>query len=164
MFFYIIGAILLCPISYSTVNSNVPSIISPYSFTVVLPTLLLSEFFDSKLSLICSAIFISVLFFYWSTPLVNGQKSIPTKTKVASLFFIVLSIIHLGFSWEYGKFYQGISHTLMMYFYNIIFWIILLLLFIINKKSKNYISNFLYHWIFFAWLGWVSFPWLGELI
>ena len=164
IFFYFSGALFLWPISYLTVNSGVPTVWCPFSITVVIPALLLSGFINPHIAIIIAASFIPIFFFFWSTPLLKGKKEIPIKTKIVSLFFIALSITNLIFSWEYGEKYQGITHTLVMCAYNVIFWVVLFLLFKINKKTKNYISNFLFHWVLFAWLGWVSFPWLGELI
>lgn len=160
-----VGALLLWGISYSTISSSVPQIYAPGAFTVVIPVLMLKQFFDNwMIAVLVGTSLVPILFFLWCLPLFKGQKAVPKRSLVFVIIFLLLSIIQLAGCWSGGIKYQGIIHTITIYIFNIIFWIALFILFRANKNQSSYSTNFLFHWIFFAWFGWLAFPWLGELI
>ncbi len=160
---FIVGAIILWVIAYATIHANVPTIYAPFSLIVVVPTLLLSPFKQPIASLL-GPMTIPILFAVWSFALLKGQKQIPKRTKIAAVILILLSLVLLAQSWKYGIRSQGIVHVLAMYIFNLFLWISLFFIYRSNAKHASYVSNFLFHWVLFAWLGWVAFPWLGELI
>ncbi len=160
-----IGALVLWGISYSTISSNVPRIYSPYSFSVVIPTFMLySVLGSSTITTITSTLLIPVLYILWCFHLLRDCKAIPKRSLVCSSILIFLSAYQLTVSWTYGIKYQGMVHTIVMYIFNIIFWIALFIMFRANRKKPSYATNYMFHWIFFAWFCWVAFPWLGELL
>jgi Ca2+/Na+ antiporter len=128
---------------------------------------LLSEVFRAGSLVIAFALgslIVPILFIAWSYPLLKGQEQIPKRTKVMTMALIVLSAVFLVISWPYGIEYQGVKHTIIMYLFNFCFWYILFRIYRANTRQISFITNFLFHWITFAWLGWVAFPWLGELL
>ena len=152
---YVVGTFALLIPVYLTVSDGAPSLLSPYSLPVAIPGFLLGRF---SLSIIPG------LFAVWSFPLVKGQKGIPVRSLLLAMMLIVLSIFFLVFAWGDGVVYQGQRHAIFMCCYNLVLWGALLALFILNQKHKSYSTNFLFHWVLFAWLSWASFPWLGEMI
>jgi len=162
---FVFGAILLWGVAYATIFANLPAIYSPHSFSVVFPVILFDEFLDDQIAaLILGTLPIPILFFLWGFPLIRGQECIPKRTMILACILILLSFVGLLFSWPYGVQYQGYIHTFVMYLLNFCCWVALLKIVKNNKRKPSYSSNFLFHWILFAWLGWVAFPWLGELI
>ena len=162
---YVVGMFILWGISYSTICANVPRIYSPYSFTVAIPVLSLYSVFGSHLATFMLGSFcIPLAFVLWSLPLLKGQHQIPKRTKIAAIVLVMPSLYLLVASWTYGVAYQGKLHTVTMYLFNVIFWVVLLAINFRNSKQPSYASNFAFHWVLFAWLGWVAFPWLGELL
>ena len=163
--FFMIGTLLLWLVSQSTISAGVPRIYSPFSFTVVIPYLMLSSSFGStNIDFVIATILIPIIFMLWSFHLFKGHQKIPIRTMIVSLLLIILSIVHLAFSWSFGTEYQGTTHTIIIYIYNMAIWLTLLALYVFNVKKNSYYTNYLFHWIFFAWLAWVAFPWLGELL
>ena len=163
--YFIIGALLLWGLAFATVSAGYPKIYSPYASAVVIPIFLLLEIFRGSHGVIYLAtLFIPIIFFVWSWPLLKGQVHIPKRTSILAIILILLSVVDLGMSWKYGVKYQGMVHTIAMYAFNAGFWFILLWLYWKNSKIDSFTTNFLFHWFLFAWVGWVAFPWLGELI
>lgn len=162
---FVVGTLLLWAVAYATISANYPKLYAPYSFVVVIPLMSLHELLGGiPLAFIIATLTAPVLFAAWSLPLLTGQKRIPNRTKVASLILVSLSLVMLALSWPYGLKYQGALHTVAMCLFNVAFWAALLVLGQKNSREPAYITNFLFHWFLFAWLGWVAFPWLGELI
>lgn len=168
--YIIIGAITLGFVSYSTISANVPKIYSPFSFTVVIPVFFLYDMvemlppFLKLLPFMLSCALIPLFYIGWSYRLYSGACKIPRRSIILFSITIILSLIYLISSWNYGVAYQGLSYTIAMYALNLIFWIVMILLFRINRKTPSFKLSFIFHWISFAWLAWVSFPWLGELL
>lgn len=162
---FVVGVFILWGISYSTICANVPKIYSPFSFTVAIPTLSLYSVFGSHpITFVLGSFCIPLAFILWSLPLMKGQQQIPKRTKIAAIVLVLPSLYLLASSWSFGVAYQGKSHTITMYLFNVIFWVGLFTINYRNAKLPSYASNFAFHWVLFAWLGWVAFPWLGELI
>jgi hypothetical protein len=162
---FVVGTLLLWVVAYSTISANYPKLYSPYSFVVVIPLMSLYELFGGKPpTFVVATLTVPVLFAAWSLPLLTGQKRVPNRTKIASIVLVSLSLVFLALSWPYGLKYQGALHTVAMYLFNGAFWAALLVIGRRNTREPVYASNFLFHWLLFAWLGWVAFPWLGELI
>ena len=164
---FVIGTFLLWTVAYATMIAHYPKIYSPYSFPVVIPTLLLSTIFRNEsmvYAIALGTLTIPVLFTAWSYPLLLGKKQIPKRTIIVALVLVCLSAIFLFFSWSYGIQYQGYIHTLSIDFFNFCFWIILYFLYRANVKQISFSTNFMFHWMLFAWIGWCGFPWLGELL
>ena len=162
---FLAGAMLLWGVAYVTVSANVPTIYSPYSFLVIIPVLSLHNFIESHvLTLAIGTTLIPVSFLLWSFPLLHGQIRIPIRTRVLTIIMVLLSLAFLIMGWSYGNQYQGLAHTIAMYLLNLICWLVMFILYIINSRQPSYGSNYIFHWVLFAWLAWVAYPWLGELL
>jgi len=162
---FVVGVFILWGISFSTIWADVPKIYSPYSFTVAIPTLSLYSVFGRHLiTFVLGSFCIPLAFMLWSLPLLKGQQQIPKRTKISVIVLGLPSLYLLVANWSNGVAYQGKVHTITMYIFNVIIWASLLAINFRNAKQPSYNSNFAFHWLFFAWLGWVAFPWLGELI
>ncbi|MFP4687220.1 MAG: hypothetical protein ACLFN5_03825 [bacterium] len=163
----LIAAVLLMVVSYGTMWADYPLPMSPFSFPVILPTLLIGGLLGGELwglAVLLGCSLVPLFFLLWSFPLFYGRKKISLRSKILVFIFVVLSALFLIFSWQYGINYQGKLHTVLMYVYNAVFWLLLLLVGRRNSLSPTFTTNLIFHWLFFAWLAWVSFPWLGELI
>jgi hypothetical protein len=163
---FVVGALLLWGVAYASINANYPKIYSPYSFIVIMPILALHEIFRSGhlMSYLLGTLITPLLFLLWSVPLLSGQIKIPKRSKIIAILLVLLSLLLLVGSWSSGIQYQGVTYTIAIYALNLFFWTVLIFLYRSNKIRASYTSNYLFHWILFAWLGWVAFPWLGELL
>ena len=148
-----------------TMFANYPKIYSPYSFSVVIPALFISELGLSRAPVYILAATPTVTFYLiWSFFFINKSLKISKPTIAISLILIILSIVFNVHGYEYGVKYQGLLHTIVMYSYSISFIAALILIFKSNKTSQT-INNCLgFNIVLFSWLGWSAFPWLGELI
>ena len=166
----LLGAIVLGFVSYSTMSANVPTIYSPFSLTVVLPTFYIYDLgkilpsFLSFLPVILARCIVPLFFIAWSHKLYSNTCKIPRRSIILFSMMIILSFISLFGSWNYGIEYQGKFHTIAMYGLNLIFWVVMIFLYLLNRKKPSFKISFIFHWISFAWLAWVAFPWLGELL
>ncbi len=160
-----IGFFALWAVAYASISANYPTIFSPFSFVVIVPGMALSQVISSnKLTYFLFGTLITpVTFVLWSFPLLRGQTQIPKRSKIGASLLVALSLYSLIGSWPYGVIYQGVFHTVVICIWNVICWFALFFLNRSNSIRQSYWSNYLFHWIFFAWLAWVAFPWLGEL-
>lgn len=160
---FIFGAILLCYISYLTLNSGGPTLYLPTSLAVFVPAIIIEAFFSSNFFMIfLGTITIPITFMVFSYHLCIGELLIPNRSKIGSIILILLSSFYLVGSWEFGTHLYGKSFILTIYFFNLTIWGILLILYKLNLKKQTYYSNYLFHWLMFAWLEWSAFPYLGE--
>ena len=159
------GFLIVSAIGMLSMVANYPKMYSPYSFTVVIPTLLASSLELPKFVIYLLGTFpLAAIYFIWSLFFIKKPFLIPKPTIILAGIFILLSIVFNINSYKYGLQYQGQAHTFLMYGYNIA--IIGLLTFILkrNMSAPNIINGLGFNIVLFSWLGWVAFPWLGELI
>ena len=157
--YFCTGILLLWGVVVATISAHDPTIYAPYAFNVAIPFMLLYDILsDNFIFLIALCTLpIPLLFSIWCFPLLKGQLQIPMRTKIFTLILILCSFVFLVMGWPYGIKYQGILHTIVMYLYNLVFWIALLFLYRLNKIRFSYETNFLFHWVYS--LGWdVHFP------
>lgn len=162
-----LGALIVGGAAYMTLYDRIPSIHAPFSISVLFPAILLASVI--KLPSLSSAIFLiisiyAVIFIFWTRKLYVNEGKIPLRSLIFFPIMVLLSIWSLVGNWEYGLEYQGKMHTLAMYRLNLLFWIIMIFLFLINRKKRKLLLNFLFHLVFFVWFVWIAFPWLGELL
>lgn len=161
----LIAVLSLAGVSYATMAAAIPTWHAPFSFTVVLPALLLLDIVAGQLvAIVLANLIVPTVFLLWNISLAWGQVRIPLRTSVLAVVLVALSMIFLVVSWPYGLKYQGLSHTTIMLGYNVIAWAGLGFLAWKNVRAPSFSSNLGFHWLLFAWLAWVAFPWLGELI
>ena len=163
--YFAVGVASLWAIAYATSSAGYPTLLAPQSVVIVLPLLVLCDFYrETPCTLLVGTFMLPLLFFAWSFKLLNGQVKIPMRSKIGTVLLMLLSAIWLVFHSSLGVQYQGTIHTFMVCIFNILIWVTLIVIGIINSMKASYLTNYLFHWLLFAWLGWVAFPWLGELI
>ncbi len=139
------------------------SLYPPNCISVFYPAL-----FSSILSqnLILIAVFAAIptvsLYLVWSCYFINTNFKISKPTVILSIILIILSVILNISSYQYGVRYQGLTHTILMYSYNLIFLLFLALVYKANKSNPNLNNCLGYNVLLFSWLGWCAFPYLGE--
>lgn len=160
-----IGSLVVFASCILTMIANYPKVYSPYSFSVVIPALLVGELGLSEFQMyIAAATPTVVLYLIWSIFFVNKSFIVSKPTIVLSAILIVLSVIFNVSSYQYGIKYQGILHTILMYAYNLGILATLLVVFKFNKANPSQNNCLGFNILLFSWLGWCAFPWLGELI
>ena len=152
-------------VSSLTMIAGYPKLYSPYSFVVVIPAFMVYALDIPKPFLYFLAALPNAAFFLiWSIYNVKEKFLINKATLVLSCIFVTLSLLLCTISYSYGVKYQGLSHTLLMYAYNLFFIGSLYKVYLINRISPTINNCLLFNLLLFSWLGWSAFPWLGELI
>lgn len=152
------SAVLIYLSSHLTVMADSPKFYSPYSFISVFLVMMSSNRFMSLL-------FLPFIYLIWSFPLMGGQKTIPIRTLAACLLFIILSMAYLLSCFLFVGIYDyGRGYLISVYLLNLLIWSSLLLIHSANQKYASFLTNLLFHAIFFIWLSLVAFPWLQEPI
>lgn len=160
-----IGGLIVMAACFLTINSNFPILSSPYSLIVTIPLLLASFLqLDKESAYLLSLIPLVSLYLFWSLIFIKPPYTIPKPTLWLVVFFIILSTVFNVYSFQYGVKYQGLTHTLVMYAYNVIFMTSMFITYQRNVSNPNIINCLGFNIIFFSWLGWSAFPWLGELM
>jgi len=160
---FTIGFIVVLIISSLTMIANYPKIYSPYSFVVVIPAFMFSALELPKFILYFLAALPNALcFLLWSKFTVKGEFLIQKTTFNLSRILVILSILLCITSYNYGIKYQGLSHTLFIYLFNVFFIGALYKVYLINRIKPSINNSILYNILLFSWLGWCAFPWLGE--
>ena len=162
---FTIGAILLWGVAYRSVLPNPrPSFLSPFPKSVIFFDYILFDSIHFHAYAKClAALVIPMAFALWSIPLLWGQTRIPIRSKILTVVLALMSVLYLAGTWSEGIQYHGVLHTILMYLFNALFCALLFTIAMRNSRNLAYASNYLFHWILFAWLGWVAFPYLGEL-
>lgn len=155
--YYFFVSLLIVFFSYLTTATDIPKVLSPHSIISLLGQLILENYNFYPL-LMC------MLFLVWSHPIRNGSVNIPTRTIIVAITLSVLSFTYLLYGFSYSVQYQGIYYVLLLYGINFVFWMFLLITYLANKYRASFITNLLFHGLFFIWLSWIAFPWMGELI
>lgn len=161
----IYGSLIVFMACILTIFASYPKLYSPYSFSVVIPVLFISELGLSRIAMyILAAMPTVTLYLIGSFFFINKSLKISKPTIVVSLILITLSIVFNIYGYEYGIKYQGWLHTIVMYAYNISFLIALSFVYKSNKTNPKLNNCLGFNVLLFSWLGWSAFPWLGELI
>lgn len=160
-----LGFLVVLSTGALTMTAGYPKIYSPYSFTVVIPVFMLYALALPKALLLLSASLPNALLFLLSTRSTSHENlKISRFLTGISALLVLLSVIFLFVSYDYGVQYQGLHHTLFMYLFNGISICSLIATYNANNRKPS-INNFLaFKVLLFCWLGWCAFPWLGELI
>ena len=146
-------------------DENFLKVYSPYSFVVVIPAFMVYALEVPKPFLYFLAALPNAAFFLiWSIYTVKGKFLLNKPTRIFSSILIFLSVLFCIISYSYSVQYQGLSHTLIMYAYNLFFIGCLYKLYLINRSNPTENNCLVFNVLLFSWLGWSAFPWLGELI
>lgn len=159
------GGLLVWIICMLSMVANYPTIYSPYSLTVVIPTLYASALdLPGFFVYLFGSLPLTAFYFAFSFFTINKHFVISKPTIILTCIFVLLSIAFNIMVYKYGVKYQGLLHTLLMYGYNVFFIALLALIYKRNKSAPTFYGCLGFNIVLFSWLGWVAFPWLGELI
>jgi hypothetical protein len=160
-----LGFLVVLSTGALTMTAGYPQIYSPYSFTVVIPVFMLYALAVPSPLLLLLASLPNAIFFLLSTrSTAHDNFKISRLFTSISVLLVLLSVIFLFVSYDYGVQYQGLHHTLFMYLFNGIFICSLITAYIANNRKPSMNNSLVFRVLLFCWLGWCAFPWLGELI
>jgi len=113
--YFAVGVASLWAIAYATSSAGYPTLLAPQSVVIVLPLLVLCDFYrETPCTLLVGTFMLPLLFFAWSFKLLNGQVKIPMRSKIGTVLLMLLSAIWLVFHSSLGVQYQGTIHTFMV--------------------------------------------------
>jgi hypothetical protein len=161
LFVFSVAPVLVL-LSWLTVSTGFPTVLSPLNLVVVLPWMLASEWLDQR-AVVLAILVIPSLFCVWCYPAWSSRPEIPLRSLVLFAIIAVLSAIHLAASYHYGVEYQGKSHTIAVSVINVCCYVAILCLAITGRHRPTLGRNLVFHATLFSWLAWYAFPWLGEL-
>ena len=160
-----LGFLLVLSTGALTMTAGYPKIYSPYSFTVVIPVFMLYALaLPGPLMLLLASLPNALLFLLSTRSTAHENFKISRLFTGISVLLVLLSLIFLFVSYDYGIQYQGLKHTLFMYLFNGIYIVSLIAAYIANNRKPSLNNSLVFRILFFCWLGWCAFPWLGELI
>ena len=162
-FLVVIAAIFVWAASNATIMSNEPRIISPGSLVIVAPSIMLWKYLG-MMSRFLAPLVGPLLFVIWCAPLFNTPSHIPSRTKLLAVILLLLAVLWLVFSWEYGIVKQGYGYCLSIVFIDCCFWGALFVVERRNLLKPTAMNGIGFHAMLFVWLSWIGFPWLGELL
>jgi hypothetical protein len=156
----IVGGIgLLIPASMGLLITGYPTILHPFPAITVLPAFVLASVHLWMAGTIVPIVFFSL----WNPHLSRGETRVPKRSYVLLTVSVFLSIIWFVLGWQFGLQYQGSTYTYWVCAINA-GWIAVLAVSILRcQRANSFVSNLIFHWLLFAWLGWFAFPYLGEL-
>jgi hypothetical protein len=153
------GLSLVIPASVGLLITGYPTILHPFPVITVLPALYLSS-----VHLWMAGAAVPVIFFFlWNPGLARGETRIPNRSPILLTAAGFLSIIWFILGWKLGLQYQGSTYTHAVCAINVVCIAILAASLVFCRKKNSFVSNLIFHWLLFAWLGWFAFPYLGEL-
>ena len=118
----IIGALIVTAASCLTMIANYPKMYSPYSLSVVFPALFISSREMGEIVFhLLSSMPILVLYLIFSIAFIKPTYKISKLTLIIAIVLALLSVAFNIYSYKYGIKYQGMLHTVVMYFYNLVF-------------------------------------------
>ncbi|MBT1450288.1 hypothetical protein KJ365_05295 [Glaciecola sp. XM2] len=169
---FMIGVATFCVWFFASLSVilQTPSIISPFSVPVVLPTLLVSMLgWPHWLTAILGGLPIASVFIVLT---IRGSHRTRLQERVsisnASIIFITLvalvSVLMHAVLFQNGLQVQGLFHIFTIYVFNILCITTIPVLYWRHFKCPNLKNYLLFHTFFFSWLGFSAFPWLGELL
>lgn len=149
-----VGAIGIAALSYATMAGPVPSILTPYSFTVVAPYFRVGRF--------GSILIWPIVFLLWGIPLFAKARNIPTQSALLASVLWILGLAWHAAGARTGVIHDGLLDVVVLAVLNVAVGSLLLWLYHSGRKAPSFASNFAFHWLIVAWLAWGAMPWLGE--
>jgi hypothetical protein len=146
----------LAIVSYGTFADNVPNVLSPFSFPVVI------WLFPSG-GEVFAVMILPVLFLLWSLNLVSGRVEFPLRSAVLTVVLAAGSVAWFALGWSYGVKYQGIGLTVSWVGISLGLAVFLIVWARHLRQRPTWWRVLAFNWLLFAWPAWCGFPWLGEL-
>jgi hypothetical protein len=166
----VVGALPVGAAAALTMATNVPSAVSPFSISVVLPAMFLLElvtwraWFPPWGAFLLIATLWASLYGAWTLTALPRAPAVPLRSKILFGITAALSVLHLAAGASYGVQYQGLIHTAWVSVVGVTSIAGLAALLLVARRSPSTWRFSAFHIGLFCWLGWVAFPWLGELI
>lgn len=160
-----LGAVPVAAFGMMTMVSANPKIYSPYSFTVFIPAVFISNFDLPDVLFFLACVFpITVGYLLWAFAFVRPTFKISTISRVLASLIILLSLTFNASAYSYGLKYQGELHTRAVLVINAVFVFVLIAILWKNSKEPTLYNSAGFSVVLFTWLSWIAFPYLGETI
>jgi hypothetical protein len=150
----LVGAAGIAALSYATMAGNVPTLLTPFSFTVVTP------FF--RVGRLGSILIWPTVFLLWGLPLFAKARAIPSKSAVVAGILWGLGLVWLAIGARTGVVHEGALMVGGLAVLDLGLGGLLLWLYRKDRKAPAFANNYAFHWLVVAWLAWGAMPWLGE--
>lgn len=142
-------------LSWQTVAAPYPSLLSPYSLTVVVPYWIQGP-------LLAFALY-PALFLVHSAGLGFGRIRRPWLAGFAIAVFDLVSIFFTMWGLRPGLLHYGPVHTLGMLLVNGLFVVTLAVVFTRAFRRPSFAALLAFRGLFWAWIAWSGLPWLRQL-
>ena len=149
-----VGAAGIAALSYATMAGNVPTLLTPFSFTVVNPFFLFGR--------LASILIWPSVFLLWGIPLFAKAPKIPAFSAVLALVLWGVGLTWLVAGTRTGLVHEGALMVVGLAVLDVAVGGLLLWLFRHGRKAPTFARNFAFHWLIVAWFAWAGLPWLGE--
>jgi len=149
-----VGAVGIAFVAYASIAGAEPTALTPFSATVLRP------YFEFGFAGAIATW--PVVFLLWGLPLFSKRPAIPWWS--ASLAGVVwcIALVWLASGLLEGIDHQGSSYVVVLAGVDLVVGVILISLYYRGRRTPTFAANYLFHWLFVAWLAWGSLPWLGE--
>jgi hypothetical protein len=149
-----VGALGIVALSYATMAGDTPTLLTPYSFTVVTP------FF--RVGRLGSILIWPTVFLLWGLPLFAKARAIPATSAVVAGILWGLGLVWLALGARTGVVHEGALMVGGLAILNVALGGLLVWLYRKNWNAPAFASNYAFHWLVVAWSAWGAMPWLGE--
>jgi len=117
-----LGAVTVASFGMMTMVSGNPTIYSPYSFTVFIPAVFVSNLNLPDVLFFLACVFpITVGYLLWAFAFVRPTFKISTVARALATLIILLSLTFNASAYSYGLKYQGELHTRAVLVINAVF-------------------------------------------
>ena len=144
----------LAALSWSTISSNVPTALAPYSFAVVILV------FEGGSAFAVTVM--PLLFLLWSVNLVDGRPALPVRSVVLMGAICVGVVVWFLVGWSDGLIHQGVNVVVLWVLVNAALFALMTIMAFRFRARASWWRTLLFQWMLFAWPAWCGFPWLGE--
>lgn len=131
------------------------TLISPWSFVLIIPTLLGVR--PWSVPLIWGAMFVG-----WYPALIWGVAEVPSRTVALWLATTILSILYFVTSWRAGVTFQGPPYTVLVLAVDIVAFSICSALLWHARDRPSFGRCLRFHVSLFVWISTYAFPYLGS--
>jgi len=149
-----VGAIGIAALSYATMAGNEPTLLTPYSFTVVTPFFLFGR--------LGSVLIWPAVFLVWGIPLFAKTRKISALSAFLAAVLWGRGLLWLAAGARTGVVHEGALMVLGLAVLDLGLGGLLFWLYRRGRREPTFASNFAFHWLIVAWLSWGAMPWLGE--
>ena len=147
--------ILIAAQSLGLFNRGSLTLISPWSFALIIPILL-------GIPLWLVPWLWGALFVAWNPALISGVAAVPSRTVALWLATAMLSIAYFATSWQAGVTFQGLPFTALALGINLVTFGICSALLWRAGNAPSFCRCLRVHVGLFVWISTYAFPYLGS--